>query len=233
MRCNHGAAPWDHPRVCGEHVAKGVGSAVKVGSSPRMRGAHVGRGTEARIGGDHPRVCGEHKQAWSKDATGTGSSPRMRGALNLIMLHSITTRIIPAYAGSTKRLRRFRLLVRDHPRVCGEHVIKPWHFVYCAGSSPRMRGALRISLAFFSSSRIIPAYAGSTSSFSFFLSCSGDHPRVCGEHHLLACLFVVGEGSSPRMRGAPCKSFAHMRTVGIIPAYAGSTEFIVQMHDTS
>ena len=30
-------------------------------------------------------------------------------------------RIIPAYAGSTATLIPYRLIVKDHPRVCGEH----------------------------------------------------------------------------------------------------------------
>ena len=74
--------PWqtDHPRVCGEHLPKLFLVAFCVGSSPRMRGALLGRTTEAEVDGiipayagstrtilvaddgrrDHPRVCGEH-----------------------------------------------------------------------------------------------------------------------------------------------------------------------------
>ena len=33
------AAPWDHPRVCGEHNDMSISKVVLLGSSPRMRGA--------------------------------------------------------------------------------------------------------------------------------------------------------------------------------------------------
>ena len=73
-------APWDHPRVCGEHTNYNSYTATVQGSSPRMRGAQVllaertvdrriipayagstgssSSGTSIRR--DHPRVCGEH-----------------------------------------------------------------------------------------------------------------------------------------------------------------------------
>ena len=50
-----------------------------------------------------------------------------------------------------------------------------------------------------------------------------DHPRGCGEHPLLLCLFGDGLGSSPRMRGAHCLSRNCRVLRGIIPADAGST----------
>ena len=50
------------------------------------------------------------------------------------------------------------------------------------GSSPRMRGARNLPRLDNINGRIIPAYAGSTGSFTCFASASGDHPRVCGEH---------------------------------------------------
>ena len=74
------SSSWDHPRVCGEHPSDTGTAPLRVGSPPRMRGAHglgrIGRRpcgiTPAYAGstkrrpllqsaaGDHPRVCGEH-----------------------------------------------------------------------------------------------------------------------------------------------------------------------------
>ena len=51
---------------------------------------------------------------------------------------------------------------------------------------------------------IIPAYAGSTDHERGAYRRAGDHPRICGEHHVVT---VVAE-----------------RHEGIIPAYAGSTQ---------
>ena len=71
------------------------------------------------------------------------------------------------------------------------------------GSSPRMRGAQRVGHA----SR---------------WPCE-DHPRVCGEHYSDATQSPDMVGSSPRMRGAHIWCAVNRVTIGIIPAYAGST----------
>ena len=55
------------------------------------------------------------------NGVGLGSSPRMRGALGFGWREDCTTRIIPAYAGSTNIVAEYMLPAGDHPRVCGEH----------------------------------------------------------------------------------------------------------------
>ena len=177
---------WDHPRVCGEHArlpggphgVEGIipayagstqslceSSTVIVGSSPRMRGAPRPGVKLWTRNWDHPRVCGEHKPKLSCPLLKLG--------------------IIPAYAGSTRKLARSEYMrggssprmrgapsptpvvldpTRDHPRVCGEH-----------------RSRLRTTRC---RARIIPAYAGSTI-----------NGLLNG---------IKSAGSSPRMRGARC-----------------------------
>ena len=93
-------AVWDHPRVCGEHYIAPQRPGLRVGSSPRLRGArakisnhhHVYRIIPAYAGSttytgatrprcrDHPRVCGEHTFRYESYSSDWGSSPRMRGA---------------------------------------------------------------------------------------------------------------------------------------------------------
>ena len=51
-----------------------------------------------------------------------------------------------------------------------------------------------------------------------------DHPRACGEHEGVLDVSASGEGSSPRMRGAPHESWDSVYLYGIIPAHAGSTD---------
>ena len=70
---------------------------------------------------------------------------------------------------------------------------------------------------------IIPAYAGNTESDRYPFARSGDHPRVCGEHLLVVCVFANCWGSSPRMRGTQGHSRVFPAVRGIIPAYAGNT----------
>ena len=114
-------ARWDHPRGCGEHHQCGQDSHLRLGSSPRMRGAHRylhlyelwGRIIPADAGSthpmhkpngarkDHPRGCGEHHRQPRNRQNLQGSSPRMRGARNVSVIGERPCRIIPADAGST------------------------------------------------------------------------------------------------------------------------------------
>ena len=71
--------------------------------------------------------------------------------------------------------------------------------------------------------RIIPAYAGSTPSGFTGCRSTGDHPRIRGEHSTTRPLGEDLPGSSPHTRGAPRRRSARRCRLGIIPAYAGST----------
>ena len=91
------------------------------------------------------------------------------------------------------------------------------------GSSPHTRGAPRVLSSRRRRSRIIPAYAGSTSCAALLREAAKDHPRIRGEH-CQAILHVSSlAGSSPHTRGARALTAAWMAPSRIIPAYAGST----------
>ncbi len=223
--CNerHRYCGRDHPRVCGEHdwVMDNVTNAQ--GSSPRMRGAQAKFDMEIAKDGiipayagstrhhcrnrqeprDHPRVCGEHTWLAIPTQSSPGSSPRMRGARGAVLVDQRGAGIIPAYAGSTRKLKATLNLP--------------------AGSSPRMRGAPAAELRAAGGAGIIPAYAGSTKEWQPFAFLIWDHPRVCGEHDLSNGGERGETGSSPRMRGARDDPRRFLRADGIIPAYAGST----------
>ena len=178
-RCN----VRDHPRVCGEHLRVSRIVFRELGSSPRMRGtpsgvvgfvykagiipAYAGN-TFSRFlgmpdGWDHPRVCGEHRLFSIRFLSYRGSSPRMRGTLYEVAADFLGSGIIPAYAGNTKDYREHTPHVRDHPRVCGEHMASQLKFALCSGSSPRMRGTHCQHFNQLHILGIIPAYAGNTS----------------------------------------------------------------------
>ena len=131
--------------------------------------------------------------------------------------------IIPAYAGSTATTSASSSMIRDHPRVCGEHKTRTETEAMPPGSSPRMRGAPEALQVVPHGGGIIPAYAGSTSSRSTVLRGFQDHPRVCGEHERRLERRQATSGSSPRMRGARSCGHGLIAANGIIPAYAGST----------
>ncbi len=198
-----GECGGDHPRGCGEHTCSRTPDTTCRGSSPRMRGAHVLNDLVNVVQVDHPRGCGEHCNMLRCLFRIRGSSPRMRGALMARLVLICMAGIIPADAGSTVRIHRWRKNRRDHPRGCGEHRYGMLRDKLTMGSSPRMRGALTMRDGMSYLERIIPADAGSTIFIRFSTSETQDHPRGCGEHLSISTNAVPMLGSSPRMRGAP------------------------------
>ena len=194
--------PWDHPRVCGEHSPQAQNLIIAVGSSPHMRGTPLGLGYElarqwiipayagntrlhhasAQAVRDHPRICGEHDAAADAWVKAAGSSPHMRGTLKLKLPAFGNTRIIPAYAGNTRRNAPRIRQAWDHPRICGEHYMPPFDVGVAQGSSPHMRGTRTYVHKRFPQFGIIPAYAGNTAKYLYTACRDRDHPRICGEH---------------------------------------------------
>ena len=174
-----------------------------MGSSPHTRGAHrlgsppsqnhriipayAGSTSKSPPDGsarrDHPRIRGEHSDGVLTRMSVGGSSPHTRGAR-------------AACAWTTPP-------TWDHPRIRGEHPLERHAVAVDQGSSPHTRGArsrLRLRRR---SGRIIPAYAGSTSTLKPGCCLYQDHPRIRGEH-VADCAFAVAlAGSSPHTRGAP------------------------------
>ena len=157
----------------------------------------------------------------------------MRGALGIARSIPMYGGIIPAYAGSTRRLQSAGPQPWDHPRVCGEHKEFSYAGEESDGSSPRMRGALGGQMIRVGDAGIIPAYAGSTDYVWRGDVLFQDHPRVCGEHRGESEPVQRIEGSSPRMRGALSEGMKKCHITRIIPAYAGSTECENQETDSS
>ena len=91
-----------------------------------------------------------------------GSSPHTRGARGRPRVYPISSRIIPAYAGSTGWIFPGRKRCKDHPRIRGEHGEGRAGDRAHTGSSPHTRGARRLRPVRDRRSWIIPAYAGST-----------------------------------------------------------------------
>ena len=111
---------------------------------------------------DHPRIRGEHISRLCGAGRRRGSSPHTRGALCAQPRIPRNSRIIPAYAGSTRTLYPTMSSTKDHPRIRGEHPSGPSRPGGLTGSSPHTRGAHEIGWKARGWDRIIPAYAGST-----------------------------------------------------------------------
>ena len=213
----------DHPRIRGEHLDMQTKVHHDLGSSPHTRGAlggdHLRRAHDGIIPAyagsteesvittasspDHPRIRGEHAMALGDGRLGEGSSPHTRGARGAGPLDGGRERIIPAYAGSTRRGCRPVPRSRDHPRIRGEHRTVTPGMRPPPRSSPHARGA--------------PPRRACRSSGP------RDHPRIRGEHTVELRKSRLPKGSSPHTRGAHVPGAEGGLYVGIIPAYAGST----------
>ena len=214
-------ASRDHPRVCGEKTHGTRGLARPSGSPPRMRGkvrltnptncpegitpAYAGKsgtppGTQP-VGGDHPRVCGEKPQRKRSPSRFWGSPPRMRGKVAVCIAANASPGITPAYAGKSCVLRLKLLVLRDHPRVCGEKCGLYLILLGITGSPPRMRG------------KACPRWCSRAGHW--------DHPRVCGEKWAGLCTQRSSTGSPPRMRGKASPDNDNQAITRITPAYAG------------
>ena len=222
-----GPGPRDHPRIRGEHHGRGVrerrvrgiipayaGSTLDCkrpsptawGSSPHTRGARLAMPCPRSRAGDHPRIRGEH--------------PAPHDPLRIVR------GIIPAYAGSTPQ-----------NAMCQQ---------FCQGSSPHTRGARTTTWSWGTTRRdhprirgehhswrapslplpgIIPAYAGSTYGSTGVPYCAmGSSPHTRGAPASSRSTRTPG-GDHPRIRGEHVwRRLEHLRDLGIIPAYAGSTE---------
>ena len=155
----------DHPRIRGEHRGMCLASLPSPGSSPHTRGARergesnvAGRGIIPAYAGstrplrkigdetkDHPRIRGEHADPIVLRHGNRGSSPHTRGAQDPLSGRCRRPRIIPAYAGSTRRRRRRSSERADHPRIRGEHLNSGAAHRVAQGSSPHTRGALEMT----------------------------------------------------------------------------------------
>ena len=129
----------DHPRACGANLSQIGMHSRPAGSSPRMRGkrlgelaycgwcriipAHAGQtltsGEQNNTNSDHPRACGANALRPCRLHARCGSSPRMRGKQRYRRQLPRVGRIIPAHAGQTHTLKRYRKQPQDHPRACG------------------------------------------------------------------------------------------------------------------
>ncbi|ERH20063.1 hypothetical protein HMPREF0043_00192 [Actinobaculum sp. oral taxon 183 str. F0552] len=218
-------APGDHPRIRGEHV-QFYGTQK---GDVRIIPAYAGSTSLARGGfgrpADHPRIRGEHDRYGVTCPLALGSSPHTRGALRDRAIRRHSSRIIPAYAGSTNAPSRTLGSSSDHPRIRGEHVLTHLDAREVQGSSPHTRGARILILDRRHPNRIIPAYAGSTEWRRLVAERCADHPRIRGEHRSAGVSGALDCGSSPHTRGARYREIGFETIDRIIPAYAGSTRW--------
>ena len=111
---------------------------------------------------DHPRRCGENRQAATNKAAGAGSPPQVRGKQGACINQRRYQRITPAGAGKTRRFYEIFYGFPDHPRRCGENIVRAKRYTPSPGSPPQVRGKHSQITKFLTWDGITPAGAGKT-----------------------------------------------------------------------
>ena len=157
-----------------------------------------------------------------KQADEHGSSPPARGTYSRQTVYATTRRFIPACAGNISQNPRSRTCTPVHPRLRGEHSWPVGSQCLYVGSSPPARGT---SLAIYQkliNDRFIPACAGNIRRCWPPRRFWPVHPRLRGEHSIMARYRKTGVGSSPPARGTFLFMFFPCSLIRFIPACAGN-----------
>ena len=152
-----------------------------------------------------------------------GSSPRGRGKRAVAQEPPGGSRLIPAWAGKTRRASTRPYAPAAHPRVGGENFVTECLDRPTGGSSPRGRGKQITPVARNFTIGLIPAWAGKTHTSNRRSRTSRAHPRVGGENPTPKGRTMAHTGSSPRGRGKPSAPRRPHARGGLIPAWAGKT----------
>ena len=112
-------------------------------------------------------------------------------------------------------------MIGDHPREYGENPFEWSDWQFWCGSSPRIRGELRVGRPWQLTWGIIPANTGRMLWNGGECPCLRDHPREYGENPDGSLTSPPGPGSSPRIRGECVEVRHEVFGLGIIPANTG------------
>ena len=150
------------PRMRGKAVPVAA-VAVAAGITPACAGKRQGANSGPSCPQDHPRVCGEKNFLLLMTSRRSGSPPHVRGKAANRDPQRPQHGITPAYAGKRRCWAGCKLLVWDHPRVCGEKVPRLLALHSPLGSPPRMRGKDALPRPLPQKQGITPACAGKSS----------------------------------------------------------------------
>ena len=168
-------------------------------------------------------MCGEKALSTFSSRKNSGSPPRMRGKVQPDADGCRPPRITPAYAGKRRAAKRYKRLLWDHPRVCGEKDAICKSCPARQGSPSRMRGKAGWPLCGLPCIGITPAYAGKSQPWRSYSQRRWDHPRVCGEKRPAVDGKRPLRGSPPHVRGKVKDPVPVSALVGITPACAGKS----------
>ena len=188
------------------------------------------------MGGDHVTQAG-------RVARLAGSPPHGRGPPRLLGGREGPVGLTPAWAGTTPTSPATTATARAHPRMGGDHPLpfpaasalggSPPHgrgpprmdilAERLTGSPPHGRGPLPKAFNVLPFLGLTPAWAGTTSRRRCATPACGAHPRMGGDHTARDGTGELLTGSPPHGRGPRNLAPAAAGSVGLTPAWAGTT----------
>ena len=114
----------------------------------------------------------------------------MRGKADIFDFLQFGIGITPAHAGKSCIVKTVEFQCQDHPRTCGEKEVSHQFLCDFWGSPPHMRGKGKGSFRRRFCCGITPAHAGKSQLEPETYARREDHPRTCGEKHLVQALFL-------------------------------------------
>ena len=121
--------------------------------------------------------------------------------------------ITPAHAGKSASLVSRHKPNRDHPRTCGEKSFCRPSMAAILGSPPHMRGKDTLDVRIRDCLGITPAHAGKSRCPALRNDYFWDHPRTCGEKHVVFTMAYDDFGITPAHAG---KSFTMMKASSLL-----------------
>ena len=178
----------------------------------------------SRTSGAHPRSRGDHLSSPRLRRAPMGSSPLARGPQKVFYTPGHLAGLIPARAGTTAAAVIEGCGDGAHPRSRGDHCSGVAEGLRYLGSSPLARGPLTCIIDINFARGLIPARAGTTVQRRRARGASRAHPRSRGDHQGVITSQTAREGSSPLARGPLGSQNQYVRSAGLIPARAGTTQ---------
>ena len=185
-----------------DEIARAI---LDAGSSPHTRGTRSPPNGAASRGRDHPRIRGEHRGGVLRQEVGRGIIPAYAGnTVGEFEGYFFDKGSSPHTRGTQSERSPRKPGCRDHPRIRGEHEAGVRLREHAQGIIPAYAGnTVYLRVLHLSPLGSSPHTRGTMPAACGRWSIAGDHPRIRGEHVVLAELLP--------------------RVDWIIPAYAGNT----------
>ena len=170
---------------------------------------------------------GDHVVSLAVERVPVGSPPLARGPRDPRRGEDRHPGITPACAGTTTLTKGSGVMLKDHPRLRGDHWTYLGILTGLIGSPPLARGPPVVAIGAVMIVGITPACAGTTRYRRSWNGGRRDHPRLRGDHSPRRSSSARLSGSPPLARGPQSDTEEYGSENRITPACAGTTPSIV------